>query len=109
MKGFMNWQVPNNAAALVKSLFVLNVLLGSVSIARADNPIVQTVYTTDPAPIEYNGRLYVFTGHDEDGSTYFTMKDWRVYSTTDMANWQDHGIPMSLTTFSWANANAWAG
>ncbi|MFI2666521.1 glycoside hydrolase, partial [Micromonospora carbonacea] len=48
--------------------------------ARADNPIVQTIYTADPAPLVYNGRIYLYTGHDEDGSTYFTMKDWRVFS-----------------------------
>ncbi len=77
--------------------------------ARADNPIVQTVYTADPAPLVYNGRLYLYTGHDEDGSTNFTMKDWRVWSTTDMVNWTDHGSPLSLSTFSWAKSDAWAG
>lgn len=77
--------------------------------ARADNPIVQTIYTADPAPMVHDGRLYVYTTHDEDGSTWFTMRDWRVYSTTDMANWTDHGSPMSLATFSWAQSDAWAG
>jgi hypothetical protein len=77
--------------------------------ARADNPIVQTVYTADPAPLLYNGRVYLYTGHDEDNSTYFTMKEWRAYSSTDMVNWTDHGSPMSLATFGWASANAWAG
>ncbi|WP_432959108.1 family 43 glycosylhydrolase [Micromonospora haikouensis] len=77
--------------------------------AHADNPIVQTIYTADPAPIVHNGRVYLYTGHDEDGSTYFTMKDWRVFSSVDMVNWTDHGSPMSLATFSWAEADAWAG
>ncbi|MEV7965989.1 family 43 glycosylhydrolase [Sphaerisporangium sp. NPDC088356] len=77
--------------------------------ARADNPIVQTIYTADPAPLVYNGRVYLYTGHDEDGSTYFTMKDWRVWSTTDMVNWTDHGSPLSVATFSWAKSDAWAG
>lgn len=77
--------------------------------ARADNPIVQTIYTADPAPLVYNGRLYLYTGHDEDGSTWFTMKEWRVYSTEDMVNWTDHGSPMSLATFNWASQDAWAG
>ncbi|GAA3170580.1 hypothetical protein [Nonomuraea salmonea] len=77
-------------------LCVVSLLLAAVvvpSAARADNPIVQTIYTADPAPLVHNGRLYLYTGHDEDGSTYFTMRDWRVYSTTDMANWTDHGSP----------------
>jgi hypothetical protein len=76
---------------------------------RADNPIVQTIYTADPAPIVHNGRVYVYTGHDEDGSTYFTMRDWRVFSSADMVNWTDHGSPLSLGTFSWASQDAWAG
>ena len=76
---------------------------------RADNPIVQHIYTADPAPLVYNGRVYLYTGHDEDGSTYFTMQEWRVWSSADMVNWTDHGSPMSLATFSWASANAWAG
>ncbi|GIF22896.1 hypothetical protein BJ973_000747 [Actinoplanes tereljensis] len=34
--------------------------------ARADNPIVQTIYTADPAPLVHNGRVYLYTGYDED-------------------------------------------
>ncbi|WBB51135.1 family 43 glycosylhydrolase [Verrucosispora sp. WMMA2044] len=78
-------------------------------LARADNPIVQHIYTADPAPMVHDGRVYLYTGHDEDGSTYFTMRDWRVFSSADMVNWTDHGTPMSLATFAWADANAWAG
>ena len=77
--------------------------------ARADNPIVQTIYTADPAPLVHDGRVYLYTGHDEDGSTWFTMREWRVWSSADMVNWTDHGSPMSLATFSWASADAWAG
>ena len=97
--------------ALFVAAFALaaSMLPGSPRPVRADNPIVQTIHTADPAPLVHNGRLYVYTGHDEDGSTYFTMRDWRVYSTIDMANWTDHGSPMSVATFSWARSDAWAG
>ncbi|KAK6526009.1 hypothetical protein TWF281_011050 [Arthrobotrys megalospora] len=95
--------------ALSQALLFITATLHGAGLVRADNPIVQTIYTADPAPLVYNGRVYLFTGHDEDGSTTYTMKDWRLFSTSDMANWQDHGITMGLTTFSWANANAWAG
>ncbi|NKY39106.1 family 43 glycosylhydrolase [Cellulomonas septica] len=77
--------------------------------AQADNPIVQHLYTADPAPLVHDGRVYLYTGHDEDGSSSFTMRDWRVFSSTDMVNWTDHGSPMSLATFAWADADAWAG
>jgi hypothetical protein len=79
------------------------------STAHADNPIVQTIYTADPAPLVHNGRVYLYTGRDEDGSTYFTMKEWRVWSSADMVNWTDHGSPLNLASFSWADQNAWAG
>lgn len=73
------------------------------------NPIVQTIYTADPAPMVYKDTVFLYTGHDEDSSTWFTMKDWHVYYTTDMVNWTDRGAALSLKTFQWAKKDAWAG
>lgn len=74
----------------------------------AQNPIVQTCYTTDPAPMVHDGRLYVYTGHDEDKADFFWMQEWRVYSTDDMVNWTDHGSPLAIESFEWADDRAWA-
>ena len=76
--------------------------------ASAQNPFVQTWCTSDPAPMVHNGTMYVYTGHDEDGADFFWMQEWRVYSTQDMVNWQDHGSPLALESFSWADDRAWA-
>jgi arabinoxylan arabinofuranohydrolase len=78
-------------------------------VCYAQNPVVQTIYTADPAPMVHNDTLYLYTGHDEDKSTWFTMKDWHCYSTTDMVNWTDRGVPLSLQSFDWVNKDAWAG
>ena len=80
------------------------------SASVADNPIVQTNYTADPAPMVYEGRLYLYTSHDEDVTVnnFFTMNDWRLYSTVDMVNWTDHGSPAGYRTFSWGTGDAWA-
>ena len=56
----------------------------------------------------HDGTMYVYTGHDEDGADFFWMQEWRVYSTKDMVNWQDHGSPLALESFSWADDRAWA-
>lgn len=80
----------------------------SASKAYAQNPIIQTNYTADPAPMVYNGKLYLYTTHDEDGSTWFTMNDWRLYTTEDMVNWTDHGVVLAYSDFSWGKINAWA-
>jgi len=78
--------------------------------AHADNPIVQNIYTADPAPMVSGDTVYLCTSHDEDVTkdNFFTMNDWRVFSTKDMVNWTDHGSPLSYRTFSWANGKAWA-
>ncbi len=92
---------------------ILGLLLCIVSVnyglLKAQNPIVQTNYTADPAPMVYNGKVYLYTSHDEDESTWFTMNDWKLYSTEDMINWTDHGSILSYTDFTWAKMNAWAG
>ncbi len=82
----------------------------SPSPCRADNPIVQTSYTADPAPVVYGDTLYLYTSHDEDMtvSNFYTMNDWRLYSTVDMVNWTDHGSPGGYKTFKWGTDNAWA-
>lgn len=76
--------------------------------ALAQNPIVQTWCTTDPAPLVVGDTLYVYTGHDEDGADFFWMQEWRIYSTTDMVNWTDHGSPLAIENFSWSDDRAWA-
>jgi arabinoxylan arabinofuranohydrolase len=101
---------PRRAITSIVTLILVATLFPALAgPARADNPIVQTIYTADPAPLVHNGRVYLYTGRDEDNSTYFTMKEWRVWSSADMVNWTDHGSPLNLAGFSWASSNAWAG
>jgi arabinoxylan arabinofuranohydrolase len=71
-------------------------------------PIVQTNYTADPAPMVYNGKVYLYTGQDEDNSTWFVMNKWKLYTTEDMLNWTDHGAVASYEIFDWSNGDAWA-
>ena len=85
------WSMFKHITSASCALLFLGALLDGFGFARADNPIIQTIYTADPAPFIYDDRLYLVTDHDEDGSTTYNMKDWHLYSTADMANWQDHG------------------
>lgn len=88
--------------------------VGLAPAARAADPIIQTVFTADPAPMVHDGVVYLYTSHDEDdspaGMGRFLMRDWRCYTSTDMVNWTDHGVVASLKTFPWADQanDAWA-
>lgn len=79
----------------------------------ADNPIIQTKFTADPAPLVYNDTVFLYTSHDEDNAFGFEMFNWMLYTTTDMVNWTDHGIIAGVKepykTFKWADGHsAWA-
>ena len=75
----------------------------------ADNPCIQTIYSTDPAPMVYNDTVYVYTGRDKDNSDFYYMPDWHCYSSQDMQNWTDHGMLLSWNSFSWGKEDsAWA-
>ncbi|OJU53911.1 MAG: hypothetical protein BGN96_08805 [Bacteroidales bacterium 45-6] len=85
------------------------ILTGMMSYAQ--NPIIQNVYTADPAPMVHNDTLFLFTGHDEDNATEkgFIMKDYLCFSTVDMVNWTQHAPIFNVDSLGWAakyNANA---
>ena len=90
-----------------KSLLALMLL---PALCMAQNPIIQTSFTPDPAPMVYGDKLYLFVDHDEDDATNYTMKDWQLYCTEDMVNWTYLGTPVTTATFPWANQGnrAWA-
>ena len=75
---------------IAKKLIPLAFGLGFASNAFAENPIIQTYYSPDPAPVVFGDTVCVYTGNDEGGS-FFTMHGWRVSCTTDMVNWTDMG------------------
>lgn len=93
----------------VIAVLILFLLFAGVS--YADNPVIRSTFTADPAALVYNNTVYLYTGHDEAAAngTGYVMKDWKVYSSTDMVNWTDRGTPLSVSAFSWASGDAWAG
>jgi arabinoxylan arabinofuranohydrolase len=97
----------------MKNKNVLLLVLSSLfpMLVFSQNPIVQTHYTADPAPMVHDGRVYLYTSHDEDETVngFFTMNDWLCYSSTDMVNWTDHGAVLSYKDFEWSRGDAWAG
>ena len=96
-----------NAIVIVLTLLAIVVPITSMS----QNPVIQTNFVADPAPMVHDGTVYLYTTHDEDKTinNFFTMNDWRCYSSKDMVNWTDHGAVFSYTGFSWSRGDAWAG
>lgn len=73
------------------------------------NPFIRDKFTADPAPLVVGDRLYLYVGHDQaTGDEMFNMREWLVYSTTDMKTWTDHGPIMNVKDFKWSSKDAWA-
>ena len=87
----------------------LGACLCMAGIVHAQYPIVQTIYTADPAPLVHEGVLYLFTGHDQDDTPdeRFVMHDYQCFSTTDMVNWTQHGEVLDIReVFDWSGGDA---
>ena len=92
---------------------ILAALPKNGTICSAQNPIIQTKYTADPAPMVYHDTVFLYTSHDEDDAFGFKMMNWMLYTSTDMVNWTDRGIIAGVKepyrTFTWADGHsAWA-
>ena len=81
-------------------LTTLFLLAGGLAL-HAQNPIIQTKYTADPAPMVHKDTVFLYTTHDEDDADGFKMLDWLLYTSTDMVNWTDHGVVATLKDFAW--------
>lgn len=78
------------------------------------------IYAGDPGVLVDGDTVYLYLGHDntKGGGTY-SMPDWLCYSTTDMENWEYHGVvasadnkdtPADNRYIPWAGGDeAWAG
>ena len=75
------------------------------------NPIIRDKHTADPAVWVENDTLWLFAGHDAAGNqSGYVMKDWLLYSTTDMKHWTEYPSPLRIDDFKWADSHqAYAG
>ncbi|MBR6843177.1 MAG: family 43 glycosylhydrolase [Prevotella sp.] len=115
---YLSWPERRHALeSLLDSLILQAAVKGETS---ANLPLFQTKYTADPSPLVVGDTLFLYTSHDaspedildanEKSSAGFFMYDWLLWSTTDMANWTEHGAVASLKDIPWRSRDngAWA-
>lgn len=74
------------------------------------NPIIKDTYTADPAAIVHDDTVYLYVGHDQAALdlNFYDLREWLVYSSTDLVNWKSYPSPLSVKDFTWAKKHAWA-
>ena len=77
-------------------------------IGRAQHPVIQTMFTADPAPIVYRDTVFMYVGHDEDTApnNSFLMREYSLFTTTDMVNWIAQKTPLKTSDFKWSAGDA---
>lgn len=67
------------------------------------NPVITHHFTADPAALVRGDTLWLFTGHDLAGAQRgFNMRDWLVFSSTDLVIWTEYPVSLKLSDFEWA-------
>ncbi|WP_299090518.1 family 43 glycosylhydrolase [uncultured Metabacillus sp.] len=95
---------------LIFLLIIPNHRIGH-AITNKGNPVIKDSFSADPAALVHNGKVYLYVGHDEAATNdnFFVLKEWSIYSSTDMNNWTREGT-VPRTIFEWADRDsAWAG
>lgn len=78
--------------------------------------LVPNDYMADPSVHIYNGKLYIYPSHDwesgvpeNDNGDHFNMKDYHVFSTSDIENepLTDHGVVLKVEDIPWAGRQLW--
>ena len=79
------------------------------------NPIFNTQFAADPTARVFNDKIYVFPSHDipsvvthYDGSMWFCMEDYHVFSSEDLTTWTDHGMIVHQKDVPWGNPTAYS-
>lgn len=54
--------------------------------------------------------MYIYGGHDEcpPPKEHYDLKEWCVFSSSDLKMWTEHAVPLKAKDFSWAKGEAWA-
>lgn len=80
-------------------------------IGSSQNPlnVGSDIRTADPSGhVWEDGRMYLYTSHDEECQPDFFMKNWHTFSSSDLVTWVDHGPSLSVADLTWADNYAWA-
>ena len=79
------------------------------------NPIITGQFTADPTARVFEGKLYMYPSHDipsvithHDGSAWFSMPDYHVFSSEDLTSWTDHGVILRQEDVPWGKPDAYA-
>jgi len=99
----------------IKHLLLIIASFGFViTDSTGQNPLIQDQFTADPTARVFNGRVYVYPSHDipaqpgRGRAGWFVMEDYHVFSSSNLADWTDHGIILSQNKVNWVDSTSFS-
>ncbi|MFD2034733.1 family 43 glycosylhydrolase [Belliella marina] len=98
----------------IKCLALLLSVLGFSSACFGQNPLIRDQFTADPTARVIHGRIYVFPSHDikcdstQGRPDWFCMEDYHVFSSSNLTDWEDHGMILSQYQVPWADSESFS-
>lgn len=107
----------------MKRTLIFSTLIGLAVSAQAQensmvtgtNPIITDQFTADPTARVFEGKIYMYPSHDipsvvthYDGSAWFSMPDYHVFSSEDLTTWTDHGVILRQEDVPWGKPDAYS-
>ena len=102
-------------AAVIAAGFTASAQEADSRIVTGTNPIITGQFTADPTARVFEGKIYMYPSHDipsvithTDGSPWFSMPDYHVFSSEDLTTWTDHGVILRQQDVPWGKPDAYA-
>lgn len=106
----MRFTLMGACSALVAALTATPATANDTTFVATRNPFVDYKYVGDPAALVDGDKVYIYGGHDEcpTNRDQYIMREWCIFSTSDMKTFTEHDYKLRATDFPWASGEAWA-
>lgn len=96
--------------SLILISLILSAVLNGSEVVKAGNPVITDPYTADPATLVHDGKVYLYVGHDQAAHDrhFYDLREWLVFSSENLVDWNSYPVPLSVKDFKWAKEHAWA-
>lgn len=78
------------------------------------NPLIRDQFTADPTARVIGDKIFIFASHDikcdstQGRPNWFCMEDYHVFSSSNLTDWEDHGMILSQYQVPWADSESFS-
>lgn len=96
----------------IQKILLASLMMASSWGASAQNPIISGQFTADPTARVFHDKVYLYPSHDipspiESLKEWFCMADYHVFSSSNLTDWEDHGVIVTQNRVPWVKPDSY--